>query len=121
MLKAAVVYLQGSGGNLLARTLSLSEQTVAYLPMQYAEQQPTMEVSVDDRFKYYSNWKANNWTATETDIGIWYHAGIQNFVNYETTEKWLIDCFHPARFQSELDKKVLFENEKSWEHLIFVC
>ena len=113
MLKAAIVYLQGSGGNLLVRTLSLSEQTVAYLPMQYAEQQPTAEVSVHDRFKYYNNWDATNWTATETDIRIWYHTGMQDFVNYETTEKWLIDSFHPAMFKSEIDKKVLFETEKS--------
>jgi len=120
MLKAAIVYLQGSSGNLLGRTLSLSEQTVAYLPMQYAEQQPTMEVSVNDRFKYYNNWNATNWTATETDLRIWYRTGMQDFVNYETTKKWLIDCSHPANFKSELDKKVLFETEKSWEHLIFI-
>jgi len=120
MLKAVIVYLQGSSGNLLGRTLSLSEQTVAYLPMQYAEQQPTMEVSVNDRFKYYNNWNATNWPATETDIRIWYHDGMQDFVNYETTKKWLIDSFHPSMFKSELDKKVLFETEESWEHLIFI-
>ena len=115
MLKAAIVYLQGSGGNLLARTLSLSEQTVAYLPMQYAEQQPTMEVSVDDRFKYYSNWKATNWTATETDIGIWYHAGILNFVNYETTEKWLIVCY--ADSSLEVIKKLAKLKRPDMNHI----
>ena len=120
MLKAAIVYLQGSGGNLLSRTLSLSEQTVAYLPAQYAKEQPTMEVIASDRFKYYNNWNSTNWISTETDIRIWYHNGTQDFVNYEITDKWLVDSFHPAMFESELIKKVLFETEKSWEHLIFI-
>ena len=120
MLKAAIVYLQGSGGNLLSRTLSLSEQTVAYLPAQYAKEQPTMEVIASDRFKYYNNWNSTNWISTETDIQIWYHNGTQDFVNYEITDKWLVDSFHPAMFESELIKKVLFETEKSWEHLIFI-
>ena len=120
MLKAAIVYLQGSGGNLLSRTLSLSEQTVAYLPAQYAKEQPTMEVIASDRFKYYNNWNSTNWISTETDIRIWYHNGTQDFVNYEITDKWLVDSFHPAMFESELIKKVLFETEKTWEHLIFI-
>ena len=120
MLKAAIVYLQGSGGNLLSRTLSLSEKTIAYLPAQYAKEQPTMEVIASDRFKYYNNWNSTNWISTETDIRIWYHNGTQDFVNYEITDKWLVDSFHPAMFESELIKKVLFETEKSWEHLIFI-
>lgn len=120
MLKAAIIYLQGSGGNLLARSLTLDEGTVAYLPREYAHQQPNIEINVSGRFNFYNNWNANNWIQTEQDIAIWYHHGLQDFVNYELSEKWLIDSFHPEMFKTEIDKQILFESEKSWEHLIFI-
>ena len=120
MLKAAIVYLQGSGGNLLSRTLALSEQTVAYLPRAQAEQQPTTTINARDRLQLYNNWNSKNWPGSEEELAIWYRHGRQDFCNYETTDLWLIDQFHPAMFDTELENSVLFNNISAWEHLIFV-
>jgi len=120
LLKAAIIYLQGSGGNLLIRTLALSEQTIAYLPRAQYDTQPTQHVSAQDRIKLYNNWNSKNWTTTETDIGIGYHTGARDFYEYENSDLWLIDRFHPEMFADELDKKVLFTDISSWEHLIFI-
>ena len=119
MLKAAIVYLQGSGGNLLSRTLTLSEKTIAYLPVEYSQQQPYLELSVLDRFAFYNNWDHKDWIKTES-LDIWYKQGRQDFVNYENSDLWLIDQFHPAMFNAETTKKVLWDNINVWEHLIFI-
>jgi hypothetical protein len=120
MLKAAIVYVQGSGGNLLARTLSLSEQTVAYLPVELSAEQPTKHLSAAERIKLYNNWNSTDWTSTEKNLTVWYRHGLQDFYHYENTDLWLIDQFHPTMFKSELDKQVLFKDITSWEHLIFI-
>jgi hypothetical protein len=119
LLKAAIVYLQGSGGNLLSRTLSLSEKTVAYLPVEYSQQQPYLELSAPDRFAFYNNWDHTNWIKSES-LSIWYKHGRQDFVNYENSDLWLIDQFHPAMFNAETTKKILWNNIHVWEHLIFI-
>ena len=119
MLKAAIVYLQGSGGNLLSRSLSLSEKTVAYLPVEYSQQQPYLELSAPDRFAFYNNWDHTDWIKSES-LSIWYKQGSQDFVNYENSDLWLIDHFHPAMFKSETIKQVLWDNINVWEHLIFI-
>jgi len=120
MLKAAIVYVQGSGGNLLSRTLSLSEQTVAYLPVELSDKQPTLQMSAQERIKLYNNWNSADWISTEKNLTIWYHHGLQDFYHYENTNLWLIDQFHPTMFKSELDKQVLFKDATSWTHLIFI-
>jgi len=120
LLKAAIIYLQGSGGNLIARTLTLSEQTVAYLPKSYCAEQPTTNINSHDRLKLYNNWDSNDWSQSEINLAIWYHFGYQDFYKYEETDLWLIDQFHPARFQFELNEKILFADATSWEHLIFI-
>lgn len=120
MLKAAIVYVQGSGGNLLSRTLSLSEKTVAYLPAEYSQHQPHLKLSAQQRFLLYNNWNPVDWPSTENALRIWYHAGLQDFVNYENSNLWLIDHFHPAMFKFESDRKLLWDNINLWEQLIFI-
>jgi len=120
MLKAVIVYVQGSGGNLLARSLSLAENTVAYLPESLAEQQPTLMLTAAEKFKLYNNWNPHNWPATEKDIGIWYHWGQQDFVNYELSNLLLIDQFHPMAFENENNKKILWEITNVWEQVILI-
>ena len=119
MLKAAIVYLQGSGGNLLSRTLSLSEKTIAYLPAEYRQQQPYLELSAIERFKFYNNWDLTDWIKSES-LSVWYKNGSQHFINYENSNLWLIDQFHPAMFEFESNKNVLWDGINSWEHLIFI-
>jgi hypothetical protein len=120
MLKAAIVYVQGSAGNLLSRTLSLSEQTVAIVPKSLAVEQPTLALTAAERFALYNNWNSDNWTKTEKDIGIWYRTGDQDFVNYELSPLGLIDQFHPEQFETENRQQVLWNNINSWQHLIFI-
>jgi predicted CopG family antitoxin len=120
LLKVAIVYLQGSGGNLLSRTLALSEKTVAYLPAEYSQQQPRLKLSAQQRFLLYNNWNPVDWPGSETTLRIWYHAGLQDFVNYENSDLWLIDHFHPEMFKFESDRKLLWDNINSWEQLIFI-
>lgn len=120
MLKAAVIYMQGSGGNLLLRTLALNETTVPIVPKQLANDQPTLTISELERYKLYDNWNSNNWTTSENEIQLWYKTGDQQFLNYEESPKLLIDVFHPQQFKDETEKKVLWKDVKMWEHLIYI-
>jgi len=120
VLKAVIVYVQGSGGNLLTRSLALADNTVTYVPKSLAEQQPNLKITAADKFKLYNNWNPDNWTTTETAIGMWYHWGCQDFVNYEQSDLLLIDQFHPVIFEDETNKKILWENVHEWEHVILI-
>ena len=120
MLTAAIIYVQGSGGNLLARTLSLAPGTVAYLPNTLADQQPTLNMTPDQRLALYNNWDYNNWIRTETNIQIWYHHGLNNFIDYELSSLKLIDQFHPDMFAYETQRKLLWTSAANWENLVFI-
>jgi hypothetical protein len=120
MLKAVVVYVPGSGGNLITRSLALADHTVAYVPESLAKQQPTLTLTSSEKFKLCNNWNPSNWPATETDIGIWYHWGCQDFVNYEQSDLLLIDQFHPVAFEDENNKKTLWETPSVWEQTILI-
>ena len=113
------MYVQGSGGNLLARSLALSEKTVAYLPEEFSQQQPYMRLSATKRFEFYNNWDHSDWIKSES-LRIWYKHRKQDFVNYENSDLWLIDQFHPAMFQTETTKQVLWNTVNVWEYLIFI-
>ena len=120
MLKAAIIYLQGSGGNLLSRVLTLSPQTIAYLPKELSQQQHRFEIGAFQRYVLYNNWDRDNWTQTETNIRLWYHSGLNDFVNYEWSDMFLIDKFHPCMFDYEDKRSLLWTKESQWQHLIFI-
>jgi hypothetical protein len=120
MLTAAIVYVPGSGGNLLARTLSLAAGTVAYLPDTLAAEQTLLDPVPDQRFALYNNWNHSNWTNTETSIGMWYHHGLNDFVDYELSSLKLIDQFHPAMFAYETQRQILWNSVAAWENLVFI-
>jgi hypothetical protein len=120
LLKAAIVYVPGSGGNLLSRTLCLSEKTIAIVPKELSGKQPTVQLTAKERYEIYNNWKASNWIETETDIRIWYHTNDQEFVNYQLSALELIDQFHPKQFEDENNRQLLWTNIESWKHLIFI-
>jgi hypothetical protein len=119
-LKVAVVYVQGSAGNLLARALSLSEQTIPYCKKEDALLQHNMDMSVSDRFKLYSNWDHSNWQLGETEIGMWYRHGLNDFVNYEKSSKHAVCQFHPAEFCNENFRKVLWNDISAWENILLI-
>ena len=120
MLKAAIIYTQGSGGNLLARSLALSKQTIPYVPRELAEHQPVLQLSEQARFNYYNNWDCADWTTSEKSLRLWYHDGINDFVQYEKSPLDTIDQFHPAAFETETEQQVLWTMENNWEHIIFI-
>lgn len=120
MLTAAIIYIQGSGGNLLARSLALSEQTIPFLPKQFANTQPLAVLSEKKRLLYYNNWDYKNWIQSETEIDLWYHTGLTDFVDYELSPYNLIDRFHPAQFKYDTDKKLLWTDITNWKNLIFI-
>jgi|688.fasta_scaffold523871_2 hypothetical protein len=120
MLKAVIVYVPGSGGNLLARSLSLAEHTIPCVPESLAQQQPNLKLTAAEKLKFYNNWNSNNWTATEKEIGIWYHQGKQDFVKYEQSDLLLIDHFHPVDFTNENNKKILWDTVNTWKHIIMI-
>jgi hypothetical protein len=120
MLKAVIIYVQGTGGNLLARTLTLCESTIPYVPRELAEQQPTLHATAKQRLEWNNNWNAHDWTETELSRAIWYRKGLQEFVNYELSELNLIDYFHPMDFERENGRQLLWTSVQSWQHLIYI-
>jgi len=120
MLAAAIIYLQGSGGNLLARSLSLDPATVAYLPPELASVQHDYSLDVDQRLALYNNWNYQNWIQSEKELKIWYHAGQNDFVNYENTPLKLIDQFHPVMFETECQRGLLWTSPGVWANTIFI-
>jgi hypothetical protein len=119
-LKAAVIYVQGSGGNFLSRALSLSEDTIAYTPPDLCQQQPTLEISAAERLAMYQNWNHQNWSHTETTLLLWYRFGLVDFFKYQHSKLKMIAQFHPAEFAFENKQKVLWSSVKDWENLIFI-
>lgn len=112
--------MQGTGGNLLSRSLSLADNTISYLPDNLSAQQPQLRLTANEKFELYNNWDSKDWTTTEKSIAIWYHHGKQDFVNYQNSNLWLIDQFHPDAWLNENDKKILWETDQVWEHIILI-
>lgn len=120
MLKLVLVYLQGSGGNLIARTLSLSEKTIPYVPATLAKNQATLKLTPKERLTLYNNWSSNDWENSEKNCSIWYHHGLTNFLEYEKSNLWLIDTFHPTDFIKENRQCNLWENINQWDHRLLI-
>lgn len=118
MLKTAVVYIQGSTGTLVTRALSLANNTVAYLPQGFSDTQPDLLIDSYSKLKYYSNF-GNNWAESEGALQLWYHSGLQHFVNYEYSSLNVIDSFHPCEFEIINADRTLWA-DKFWEKLIFI-
>jgi hypothetical protein len=119
-LKIAIIYVQGSGGNLLSRALALSEKTIPYCKKDHSHIQHNMEMSQTDRYELYSNWNHSDWTMTEREIGMWYRIGLNDFVNYEKSSKYAICQFHPAEFYNENLKRVLWDDISVWENILLI-
>lgn len=120
MLKVVIVYLQGSGGNLLARSLALDEHTIPFVTQESAAEQPQCRMSKRQRLLTYNNWNGQDWTQTETQLGIWYHYGLANFIDYEESNLMLVDTFHPQAFIDENTQQILWSNLDVWQHRVLI-
>lgn len=120
MLTAMIVYLQGSGGNIVARSLSLDPDTVPYVPSNLADQQHQLYMSTQHRLRLYNNWNSQDWTRTKTELKIWYHSGLTDFVTYEQSPLKLIDTFHPQAFLDEDRKQHLWHKRTQWQQCVLI-
>jgi hypothetical protein len=98
MLKAVVIYVQGSSGNLIHRTLALDANTIPLLPVNLATTQYNYNINSNDRLELYNNWDYQNWNKTETEIGYWYKSGLSDFVELEQSNNQFINWAHPLEF-----------------------
>ena len=87
------------------------------MPRELAEHQPVLQLSEQARFNYYNNWDCADWTTSEKSLRLWYHDGINDFVQYEKSPLDTIDQFHPAAFETETEQQVLWTMENNWEHI----
>jgi len=118
-LKAAVIYIQGSGGNLLTRGLTLAEDTIPYVHEDLCEQQPTLNIAAEERLSLYDNWDWKNWKESEK-LALWYRFGKNDFVNYENSPLHMVAQFHCQEFETENEQSVLWSSLEQWQNFIFI-
>lgn len=120
MLTAMIVYLQGSGGNIVARSLALDPDTVPFVPQNLAPEQHQLSMSTPHRLQLYNNWNSQDWAQTEHELKIWYHPGVTDFVAYEQSPLKLIDTFHPRAFLDESQKQQLWHSNTQWQQCVLI-
>jgi len=118
MLKTAVVYTPGSGGNFLYRVLNLSERF--FNPGESdPSQAPTL--TADQRLELLNNWISNNtesWKNNESLFQPGYRRNVESwcnnldmpddqesvasYVDYESSPHWFIDIWHPSELVKNL-------------------
>lgn len=117
MLKATIVYLPGSGGAFLYRTLTLSEHTA------FADSRTELNynrlVASSERITNYSVWTSDHWKQGETQWSPAYKTQPVEFIQFELTDNWIIDLWHPAEFLTH-DERGLAWEPGAWPNLIFI-
>ena len=107
MLKATIIYLPGSAGNMLYKTLTLSEKTItgtAGRDLNEYEKQLTAE----EKFNRYSVWDSENWKKQETKDCLNFKLGLVDYYHYEECRLWLIDNWHPVEFYNHYTTNILW-------------
>lgn len=109
MLKACILYLPGSGGTLLYRTLTLSTKTICgnHLDRDLLAQQ---------RFDCYNQWSSADWKKAERQELLSYKSGDRNYADFVNTPRWLIDVWHPVEFCDHIN--ILWEPDLSFFELL---
>ena len=118
MLKATIVFLPGSGGSMLYKTLTLSEKTITGTNCVDLEEYKK-KLSAQEKFNRYVVWDANNWKKEETKDYLSYKLGKVDFFHYEQSDLWLIDRWHPVEFAQLLESKTLW-GDTFYQHVIFI-
>lgn len=111
MLKAAIIYIPGSGGSFLRRVLSMSPNSIVV--------NPDVKVAVEEKFRLFSQWDTQYWKKGERQGQPGFRAGRDDFYLYETSHLELIDAWHPSEF-AEHDRDQQCWLTGAWQHLIFV-
>ena len=118
MLTAPIIYLQGSGGNLVARSLTLDPNTVPYLPEHLLHTALTEKYTTEQRFGLYNNWNHNDWSQSE-QLFIQYHCPAGDTALFQLTPLKLIQTFHPKQFEDG-ETYGTWGSDPYWKDIIFI-
>ena len=118
MLTAPIIYIQGSGGNLVARSLTLDPTTVPCLPKDLLHTALDKHYTTDQRFKMYNNWNHKDWSKSE-QLFIKYHCPPGDTSVVQATTLKLISTFHPKQFQDG-ERYGTWGSDPYWDSIIFI-
>ena len=107
MLKATIIYLPGSGGNMLYKTLTLSEKTITGTCGIDLKEYNT-KLTAEEKFNRYSTWNSQNWKKGESKDRLSFKDGLIDFYHYEQCKLWLIDQWHPIEFYTQYTKNAMW-------------
>lgn len=111
MLKAAIIYIPGSGGSFLRRALSLAKDLIVETAYD--------SVDIEQKFSLFNNWNLINWKLGERQHRPAYRDNRQDFYQFEQSELLLIDAWHPTEFLQH-DKQQICWPVGKWANLIFI-
>jgi len=118
MLKATIIYLPGSAGNMLYKTLTLSEKTITGTSGRDLNEYEK-ELTAEEKFNRYSIWDSQNWKKEETKDCLNFKLGLVDFYHYEQCKLWLIDHWHPVEFYNQYTTNMLW-GDKFYEKVILI-
>ena len=118
MLKATIIYLPGSAGTMLYKTLTLSKKTITGTSGRDPEEYKT-KLTTQEKFNRYMTWDSKNWKKEEKKDKLSYATGLIDFHHYEDCDLWTIDCWHPTEFYTQYMQKTLWGN-KFYENVILI-
>lgn len=120
MLKAAIVYPMGAGGNFLTRLLTLSEKSIPMIKHEdLLVDQVNLEMTAAERFALYNHFTVEDWRTSEYSVIMQYKWGHRDFYEYEQSSRYLIDSWHPHVFLAENARGTLWA-KAAWQHIIFI-
>jgi hypothetical protein len=118
MLKATIIYLPGSAGSMLYKTLTLSEKTITGTKGQDLEEY-NKKLTAQEKFSRYITWDSTDWKTQERKDLLGYVNGRIDFHHYEESDLWTIDSWHPLEFHNQYTQKTLW-GEKFYENVISI-
>ena len=107
MLKATIIYLPGSAGNMLYKTLTLSEKTITGTSGRDLNEHEK-QLTAEEKFNRYSIWDSKNWKKEETKDCLNFKLGLVDYYHYEECRLWLIDNWHPVEFYNHYTTNILW-------------
>jgi hypothetical protein len=107
MLKATIIYLPGSAGNMLYKTLTLSEKTITGTSGRDLNEYEK-QLTAEEKINRYSTWDSKNWKKEEIKDSLNFKLGLVDFYHYEQCKLWLIDQWHPVEFYNHYTTNILW-------------
>jgi hypothetical protein len=118
MLKATIIYLPGSAGNMLYKTLTLSEKTITGTSGRDLNEYEK-KLTAEEKFNQYSSWDSQNWKKEELKYCLNFKLGLADFYHYEQCKLWLIDHWHPVEFYNQYITNILW-GDTFYEKVILI-